>query len=215
MLDILFISDYVCPYCLVAKEALKQALQETGVEANITWQPYELTREPKPRVDTYNDESRKRKYNVLVEPCRQLGLDMKLPPKVVPRPYTRLAFEGWFFACDHGKGDEYNDAVYKAYFIYEQNIGDVEVLTALAEKVGLDGAAFKAALENGTYTEAEKAAVDYARNELKPKGVPTIYINGEKVAASEYTKDEMIRILSEQVPAEEVFGFSCSEDGCN
>ena len=215
MLDILFISDYVCPYCLVAKEALKQALQETGVEANITWQPYELTREPKPQVDTYNDESRRKKYVVLVEPCKQLGLDMKLPPKVVPRPYTRLAFEGWFFACDNGKGDEYNDAVYKAYFIDEQNIGDVEVLTALAEKVGLDGAAFKAALENGTYTEVEKAAVDYARNELKPSGVPTIYINGEKVAVAEYTKDEMIRILSEQVPAEEVFGFSCSEDGCN
>ncbi len=215
MLDILFISDYVCPYCLVAKEALKQALQETGVEANITWQPYELTREPKPQVDTYNDESRKKKYVVLVEPCKQLGLDMKLPPKVVPRPYTRLAFEGWFFACDHGKGDEYNDSVYKAYFIDEKNIGDVEVLTALAEKVGLDGAAFRAALDNGTYTEAEKAAVDYARNELKPKGVPAIYINGEKVAVSEYTKDEMIRILSEQVPAEEVFGFSCSEDGCN
>ena len=215
MLDILFISDYVCPYCLVAKEALKQALQETGVEANITWQPYELTREPKPQVDTYNDESRRKKYVVLVEPCKQLGLDMKLPPKVVPRPYTRLAFEGWFFACDNGRGDEYNDAVYKAYFIDEQNIGDVEVLTALAEKVGLDGAAFKAALENGTYTEVEKAAVDYARNELKPSGVPTIYINGEKVAVAEYTKDEIIRILSEQVPAEEVFGFSCSEDGCN
>ena len=215
MIDILFVSDYVCPYCLVAKEALKQALQETGVEANITWQPYELTREPKPQVDTYNDESRKKKYVVLVEPCKQLGLDMKLPPKVVPRPYTRLAFESWFFACDNGKGDEYNDAVYKAYFIDEQNIGDVEVLTALAEKVGLDGAVFKAALENGTYTEVEKAAVDYARNELKPSGVPTIYINGEKVAVAEYTKDEMIRILSEQVPAEEVFGFSCSEDGCN
>ena len=215
MVDILFITDYVCPYCLVAKEALKQALQETGVEANITWQPYELTREPKPQVDTYNDESRRKKYVVLVEPCKQLGLDMKLPPNVVPRPYTRLAFEGWFFACDNGKGDEYNDAVYKAYFIDEQNIGDVEVLTALAEKVGLDGVAFKAALENGTYTEVEKAAVDYARNELKPSGVPTIYINGEKVAVAEYTKDEMIRILSEQVPAEEVFGFSCSEDGCN
>ena len=26
-MEILFISDYVCPYCLVAKEALKQALE--------------------------------------------------------------------------------------------------------------------------------------------------------------------------------------------
>lgn len=34
-MQILFISDYVCPYCLVAKEALKQALAETGIEAEI------------------------------------------------------------------------------------------------------------------------------------------------------------------------------------
>ena len=215
MLEILFISDYVCPYCLVAKEALKQALQETGVEANITWQPYELTVEPKPRVDTYNDASRKKKYKVLIEPCKQLGLDMKLPPNVVPRPYTRLAFEGWYFACDNGKGDEYNDRIYKAYFIDEMDIGNVEVLTSLAKGMGLDGAAFRNALENGAYTEKEKAAVAYAKSELRPKGVPTIYINGEKVSVGEYTKEEMIKILSEKVPADEVFGFSCSEDGCN
>ena len=28
MLDILFTTDYVCPYCLVAKVALKKALEE-------------------------------------------------------------------------------------------------------------------------------------------------------------------------------------------
>ena len=215
MLEILFVSDYVCPYCLVAKEALKQALQETGVEAQITWQPYELTVEPKPRVDTYNDMSRKKKYKVLVEPCKQLGIDMKLPPNVVPRPYTRLAFEGWYFACDHGKGNAYNDRMYNAYFVEEMDIGDIEVLTKLAEELGMDAAAFKQALENGTYTEKEKAAVAYAKNELKPKGVPTIYINGEKIVASEYTKEEMIRVLSEQMQAGAVSGFCCSEDGCN
>ena len=137
------------------------------------------------------------------------------PPNVVPRPYTRLAFEGWYFACDNGKGDAYNDRIYKAYFIDEMDIGDVDVLTGLAEEIGLDGTSFKNALETGVYTEKEKAAVVYAKTELQPKGVPTIYINGEKVTVSEYTKEEMIRILSEQVPADEVSGFCCGEDGCN
>ena len=73
-MQILFISDYVCPYCLVAKEALSQALARTGHQANITWQPYELTPEPKERVDTYNDERRRAGYQVLVEPCKKLGL---------------------------------------------------------------------------------------------------------------------------------------------
>ena len=35
-MDIQFISDYVCPYCLVAKQALKAALAQTGLEAELT-----------------------------------------------------------------------------------------------------------------------------------------------------------------------------------
>lgn len=103
MLDILFVTDFVCPYCLVAKEALNQALKEGGVKAKIRIYPLELTEEPKERIDTYHDQNRKERYQVLKKPAEELGLAMKFPPAVVPRPYTRLAFEGWFFA-EEGSG---------------------------------------------------------------------------------------------------------------
>jgi predicted DsbA family dithiol-disulfide isomerase len=213
-MDILFVSDFVCPYCLVAKEALKQALAETALDADITWHPYELTPEYRERVDTYHDEKRKAKYKVLLEPCAQLGLDMKLPPKVVPRPYTRLAFEGWYYACDHGKGDAYNDRMYTAYFIEELDIGDLNVLTQLAGELGLDKADFAAALENGTYTAQEKFAVQHTRNVLQPKGVPTIYIDGEKVSLQTYTKEEMVTILRKEAEKTAAPAFVCGTDGC-
>lgn len=214
MLNIVFVSDYVCPYCFVAKEALKQALEETKIEANITWQPLELTVEPKERVDTYHDEVRKEKYQVLVEPCKKLGLDMKLPPNVVPRPYTRLAFEGWYFACEQGVGEAYNDLMYRAYFVEEQDIGDMEVLVSLAERVGLNGIEFKKALEEGIYSKVEKEVVAYSREVLKVNGVPSIYINEEQISLSEYTKEEMMRILENQAQESE-FGMCCGLDGCN
>ena len=98
------------------------------------------------------------------------------------------------------------------YFLEELDIGAAEVLADLARRVGLDGAGFAAALEQGTYTAAEKEAVDYSRNVLKPKGVPTIYIDGRKVELEDYTKEEMVRIL---LGAEsEGNGFACGEDGC-
>ncbi len=215
MLKMVFVSDYVCPYCFVAKEALKQALEETKVEAEITWQPLELTVEPKERVDTYHDEVRKAKYQVLVEPCKKLGLDMKLPPNIVPRPYTRLAFEGWYFACDKGVGEAYNDLVYRAYFVEEQDIGDIDVLVALAERVGLHGAEFKKVLEDGIYSNVEKEAVAYSREVLKVTGVPSIYINEEQISVGEYTKEEMVRILENQIEEEFGFGMCCGIDGCN
>ena len=211
-MEILFISDYVCPYCLVAKEALRRALEKMGVEAKIVYQPYELTPEPKERVDTYHDQRRRANYQILAEPCRQLGLDMKLPPKVIPRPYTRLAFEGWFYACGQGKGDAYNDSVYRAYFLEEKDIGEIPVLTRLAEEVGLDGADFQKALEEGRYTRQERQAVEYARRELKPQGVPTIYVDGKQLALSDYTEAEMLRVLNDAA-------FSgpsrfCGPEGC-
>ena len=176
-MEILFISDYVCPYCLVAKEALRRVLDKMGLDATITEQPYELTPEPRERVDTYHDQRRRANYQVLVEPCRQMELDMKLPPKVIPRPYTRLAFEGWYYACDHGKGAEYSDLMYRAYFIRELDIGELPVLASLTGEIGLDREDFTQALVDGRYTEKERQAVTYAREVLKPQGVPTIYLD--------------------------------------
>ena len=214
MFDILFVTDYVCPYCLVAKEALKEAMIETGTEARITWQPMELTMEPEERVDTYNDPVRKGRYQVLVEPCKKLGIDMKLPPNVVPRPYTRLAYEGWHFACDKGLGEKYNDLLYKAYFIDEKDIGDIDVLVSLAESIGLDGAEYRTALENGTYTEKQRKMSMYAREVIRPRGIPAIYIDGEKVTLSDYSVEEMIDILQKKKQDEAKMGMSCGIGGC-
>ena len=129
MLDILFVTDFVCPYCLVAKVALEEALRETlqetlalrqelevlETQAQVRVQPLELTPEPRERVDTCHDEARKKRYQILVEPARALGLDMKLPPAVCPRPYTRLAFEGLYYAQEKGLGERYADLVYRAW----------------------------------------------------------------------------------------------------
>lgn len=239
MLDILFVTDFVCPYCLVAKEALKEAMEETGIQAQIRIQPMELTEEPKERVDTYHDERRRAGYQVLAEPARRLGLDMKLPPAVIPRPYTRLAFEGWHFAEERGCGEAYSDRMYRAYFIDEMDIGDLEILVQLAGSIGLDLDAFRRALLEGAYSEQERAACAYSRKELQVKGIPAIYVNGQKVEVHAYTKEEMAQILRqkakeaeeakgseqteesgdrqperEQQP-EESTGFCCGPDGCH
>lgn len=222
MLDILFVTDFVCPYCLVAKEALRQAMEETGIQASIRVQPMELTEESKERVDTYHDEKRRAGYQILTEPARQLGLDMKLPPAVVPRPYTRLAFEGWHFAEENGCGEVYSDLIYRAYFMDEKDIGDLETLVKLAGKAGLKEDAFRQALLSGTYSEKERDACSYSRNQLQVKGIPAIYVNGQKITLHSYTREEMVQILREQSePAmtdcqeEEQPGFCCGPEGCH
>ena len=211
-MEILFVTDYVFPYCIVAKEALKQALTATGIAAAITWQPFELTPEDRPRRDmSAPSPERIAQMAALAEKGRRLGLDMKLPPNVHPRPYTRLAFEGWYYACGHGMGDVYADAMYRAYFEEELDIGSIPVLASIAARLGMDAADFIAALEQGVYTAAEKEAVAYSRNVLKPSGVPTLFIDGQRVMLEHYTTDELVDILSGAASAG---GFACGENGC-
>lgn len=217
MLEIIFVSDYVCPYCLVGKEVLRQALEEMDIEADIIFQPVELTVEPSPRVDTFHDRDRRERYKrILTKECLQaLGLeDMKIPPKVIPRPYTRLAYEGWIFAQSYGKDEEYNDLVYKAYFMEEKDIGDIEVLTSIAGKAGLQENLFHQALEEGTYTEREKEIIQRGTDNLKIDALPTFVINGEERILNEFSKEEMIKLLQNETKREQKRIVGCSLKGC-
>lgn len=195
MKQILFVTDYVCPYCIVAKEALKAAMKQTGIQAKIIVQPFELTREPSERIDTCHDEERKSRYKKLLEPCETLGLDAKFPPNVCPRPYTRLAFEGLHYAVEKGFEEVYSDAMYHAYFVDEKDIGDIEVLVSIAEKLGMDKEEYRHVLLHGTYKEREEQAVAYSKDVLKVRSVPTIFVDGEKKEIEAYTPEAMIRLL--------------------
>ena len=141
-------SDFVCPYCYVLEAMIAQVRAEVDVE--IEYLPFELTEPPAERVDTYNDPERRARYAKELEPlCEKVGLKMCLPPKVVPRPYTRMAFQGLYLAREQGLEEAYCHRIFRAYFEEERDIGGLEELTALAAEAGLDPDAFRQALESG------------------------------------------------------------------
>ncbi len=193
-----FVTDYVCPFCIIGKAALKEAIKELHLDIEIETLPMELTVEPEPRVDTWNNQEKRSHYTILFSPAKELGIDAKFPPYVVPRPYTRLAWEGHFYAMEQGLSDAYDDAMYRAYFVDERDIGEINVIADVAEKVGLDRAGFIEAVESGAYTEMEKQAVDHARYELNVECVPTLIINGKKILFETYTKEDAMRIIEEK-----------------
>lgn len=197
MHKIIVISDYVCPYCYVAEEALKQASK--GREDIVTeFHPYELTRKPAPQVDTYHDGVRRERWAAgLVPDAKRLGMDVHFPPCVVPRPYTHLAAEGFLYARERGKGDAYNEAVFAAYFTEEQDIGKLEALKKAAEEAGLDGAEFEAAMEAGTYAEAVEQERSMTEDITRIAGLPTILIDGHKAEIERYTLEAFKALLEE------------------
>ena len=86
-LKLIIVSDFVCPYCYW----LETLLDRLGEQLEIIHVPYQLTEPPAPRIDVWNDPVRRVRYAETLGPvCQAQGVEMCLPPRVIPRPYTDL-----------------------------------------------------------------------------------------------------------------------------
>lgn len=176
--EITVVSDFVCPYCFWL-EALMERLPE---HPPVRYAPYQLTRRGEAQVDVAADPERRARYAQTLAPaCEALGLEMHLPPRVSPRPYTDLAFQGWYFAREKGAGDAFYERVFRAYFQEERDIGDIGVLCALAQDVGLDAPALRRALEDGTYARAVEQDTDETASRLEICMVPTLVCGAHRL----------------------------------
>ncbi|HEX2313201.1 MAG TPA: DsbA family oxidoreductase, partial [Thermomonospora sp.] len=170
-------SDYVCPFCLLAKQPLAEAT--AGRDVSVTWMPFELRPEPTPTLRPEGRYLQDVWARVVYPMARRMGVGIRLPD-VSPQPYTRLAFEGHRFALEHGMAGEYDDRVLRAFFEDGLDIGDPEVLTGIAAGLGLPAEAFRAALADGRYAEAHRAALAEAAS-LQITAVPTVLVGDVRI----------------------------------
>src|SRR5438477_11598090 len=104
--------------------------------------PFELRPEPHPTLRPEGEHLQQAWSQSVYPIARQMGVPISLP-KVSPQPHSHLAFEGYQYAKEHGKGNEYNRRVLKAFFVEGQDIGQIDVLATLAGEVGLDRKEFE------------------------------------------------------------------------
>ncbi len=140
--------------------------------------PFELRPEPQPTLRPEGEYLQRAWAQSVYPIARRMGVPITLPP-VSPQPHTHLAFEGYQFAREHGKGNEYNERVLEAFFVEGRDIADVGVLAAIAGEVGLDERAFEEALRTRRYREAHHRALRHAYEEANVTGVPMFVIGGQ------------------------------------
>ncbi|ACA54060.1 DsbA family protein [Clostridium botulinum] len=188
--------DFVCPFCFLGEESLSQAIE--GKDVNIQWMPFELRPEPSPRLDPWNDHSKLNAWNNFIEPiAKNLGIDMKLP-KLSPHPYTNLAFEGYHYASEYEKGDEYIKRVFKGFFQDELDIGKIQILANLSEEIGLNKKEFTEALRARKYKDKQEKALKHAYEEANITAVPTIII-GDEVVQGNTSKENLEKIINKEL----------------
>jgi len=97
---------------------------------------------------------------------------------------SRLAQELGKWAEEHGKGDIFHDAAFKAYFVHGKNIAQTPVLVELAEFVGLAGAEAREVVEARTFMDAVDEDWTLARS-LGITAVPTFYLSGQHLVGAQ------------------------------
>ena len=82
------------------------------------------------------------------------------------------------------RGDEFHDAVFRAYFVDGKNIAKIDELAGLAQTVGLSPDEAKIALQSGSFREAVDA--DWIRShQMGITAVPTFVVDRQSVVGAQ------------------------------
>jgi predicted DsbA family dithiol-disulfide isomerase len=195
-LKVTLFSDFICPFCYIGFRTIQKMKREFELE--VAWRGFQIhpdwpaTGIPAEKVyGAQSPDSRKAAWQRIATMATDIGLDMR-PPAMLTNSYNALAAcEG---AIASGKGEEFEERVYRAYFHDGTNIGDVEVLKTLASEVGLDPAPVAEAvaspqiqlrLKNNTLVAHQRGV----------SGVPTFFI-GDYPLVGAQSEDTMRKILT-------------------
>lgn len=206
-------SDYVCPFCFLADQPLQEAIK--GKDVEVEWMPFELRPYPNETLKPEEHYLQSTWKHSVYPMAEQMGIDIVLP-SVSPQPYTHLAFEGYQYAKEKGKGIEYNDRMLRAFFQEEQDIGDIEVLTKLAGEIGLDVKEYREALETRKYKKMHQEALKHANEEAGITSVPTFVIGDTKVSGIR-SKEMFEHMIDDEINRQKLDitkGMGCDIEGC-
>ncbi len=133
---------------------------------------------------------------------KQAADELNLPLAERTMTYnSRRATELSKWAEAQGKGDEYHEAVFRAYFAQGLNIADLAVIKDLCRGLGLDPAGAGQVLADGTCKKAVDDDWAYSRRS-GITAVPTFMTAGRSlVGAQTYDKlEKLVRAAVEKGP---------------
>jgi predicted DsbA family dithiol-disulfide isomerase len=157
-----FFFDYLDPLSYLQELELGAVEEDTGTPlANRV--PLEMRPPPRPLLDPDGEEWRHR-WQAACAIAAQVGVHLTRP---VILPWTRKAHELVLHAAEKGLEARTHRAVFRAVFADGADVGRVDVLVGIAERLGMDATEAKAVLDVDRHT----AAVSDLRREASASGV--------------------------------------------
>jgi predicted DsbA family dithiol-disulfide isomerase len=227
-------SDVRCPFCYIGKRKFEMALEKFPHKdkVNVTWQSFELDPNLETRTDVNaidyisnvkgisRDQAEGMHLHV-TQVAKGVGLDFNFDKAVVANSFN--AHRLIQFAKVHQKGNEVEEALFKAHFIEGKNIDDTNILVAIGMSIGLEEKEVKEVLATDAYSK------EVRRDEMQAQkmgigGVPFFVLNNKYGVSGAQSAETFLEVLEEswkdfEATNERLIiteGESCSADGeCN
>lgn len=168
-----FFFDYLDPLSYLQELELGALEQDVGTPL-ATRVPLEIRPPPEPLLDPDGDEWQHR-WRAACAIAADVGVDLEAPPIL---PWTRKAHELVLHAAEKGLGARAHRAVFHAVFAEGADVGRVDVLVGIAERLNMDATEAKAVLDVDRHT----GAVSDSRREALASGVaqpPALWHDGQ------------------------------------
>ena len=130
-----FAFDYVDPGSYLIHALLRRWREAGEPIPAVEWVPLELRPFPEAPVNS-NEAEWVAMTRAMEEEAKVWAIPFR-PPAAVPR--TRKAHEAALHSLERGFHAEFHDALFRAHFVEERDLGRVDVLVGMAEDVGLEG----------------------------------------------------------------------------
>ncbi|WP_254279850.1 DsbA family oxidoreductase [Haloarcula marina] len=179
-------SDYVCPFCYLGRESLRQYQDSRDTDLQIDWQPFDLRsqkRNPDGSIDHAVDDGKDEEY---YEQAKQgvrrlqerygVEMDLDIATDIDSLPAQVLSY----YLKEHSDYETwltFDVAVFDALWQEGRDIGDRDVLAELAVEAGVDESEVRSALDDETLRETVREQFTAARQQ-GVTGVPTFAYDG-------------------------------------
>ena len=188
-LDIDLVSDVVCPWCAIGFERLRRAMAalQDEIAFEVVWHPFLLNPDiPREGRDMLEHLSAKygrsaaeieTSQDQIVAAAKALGLRFeRAKERRSWCTYDTHRVLAW--AHEHGVDQDFNLALFDAYFGAARDPTEPALLRAIAADLGLDSAEVDAILDSSRYAEhVDREVAYYQRSGVT--GVPAFIVDGQ------------------------------------
>ncbi|MEP0961592.1 MAG: DsbA family oxidoreductase [Roseobacter sp.] len=202
-LDIL--SDPICPWCYIGKAHLDRALADFPDHPfAIEWHPFQLNpdmpREGMGRKDYLEGkfggkEAAARAYAPIVDHAKQAGLFIDFEG-IERTPNTLNAHRLIHWAGIEGRQIAAVSALFKAFFVDVRDIGDIEVLSDIADSIELDAAVITKLLKSDADMDDIRNRDAHSR-QMGVSSVPTFIVAQKHAVPGAQSPEMWHKVLTE------------------